>query len=123
MQLSLFTVLSFKTVLFRLGEKLLGKNYLCCALLHAANYTLELNIMRINLAYHTSRGPGGVQFFYQKFCLVERKTTLTNCPKSAGIWAKWTHGVCSRCYLTLMYLLGIHDHVSIWEIPKSSFAY
>lgn len=106
MQQSLFTVLSFKTVLFFSD---LEKNYLSCALLHAANYMLELNIMHINLAYHTPRGPGGVQLFYQKFCLIERKKTLTNCPQLVGIWTKWTHGVCPPCYLTLMHLLSIQD--------------
>lgn len=60
MQQSLFTVLSFKTAfLTRLREKLL---ILCTS--PCSNYTLELNIMHINLAYHTSRGPEVVQFFY-----------------------------------------------------------
>lgn len=106
MQQSLFTVLSFKTMLFFSD---LEKNYLSCALLHAANYTLELNIMYVNLAYHTTRGHGGVQFFYQKFCLVERKKTLTNRPHLVGIWTKCTHGVHPPCHLTLMHLLGICD--------------
>lgn len=114
MQQSLFTVLSFKTAfLTRLREKLL---ILCTS--PCSNYTLELNIMHINLAYHTSRGPEVVQFFYQKFCLVERKKILANCLQLVGIWTKWTHGVCPR-YLILMHLLGIHGHQHMFLSGKS----
>lgn len=82
-----------------------GKNFLSCAILQAANYTLELNIMHINLAYHTSTGTQGVKlsitnFIWQK----ERKPTVCN----QQVTGQNGH-VCCSCHLILMHLLGIYD--------------
>jgi len=83
--------------------------------------------MHINLAYHTSRGTGGVPFFYQKFCLVERKKTLTNCLQLVGIYLDKTDTW--RVSSLLPYFNASPRHswsvvcVSIPEIPKRSLAH